>query len=344
MDRGTFVKVVLFPGATSFILFARLAMRLERKSLARIHARIGPQHAGPRGILQPLYDLLKVLGKQIVIPKRADKLAYVTAIHLPPIFLGVVLLSLPIRPSGPVIQLKNDMLFAIAVFTALPVFFAIIARASKNKYSLMGGARSVINFAGFEVAKLVTVLSIARLVGSRSFSDVVSRQKTHHRLIRYLPLAFITLLIITLVETERQPFDHPEAEPEVAYGIATEFSSVFLAIRFSTAYTTLYALSAFMVVVFFGGNHLVALSLGPLSIAADSVRRFVLKLFLLVRFIFLLRGGLMRYRPDQAVRYGRRIALLLAYINLVRTAYLVREVLRYGVPRYTHSLQEVLRS
>ncbi len=315
--------LIFFPGALSFILYPMLAMRLERKTLARIHSRIGPKHAGPRGILQTLYDLLKVLIKQHIIPKRADRFAYVIVPQLAVIFLGVALMAMPIRPQGAFLKVAYSLLFVTAIFTALPVIFAVAARASNNKYAIMGGSRSVISFIGFEVAKLTTIISIARVVGSWDLVDIINRQKTHGMLVIYLPLAFVLLFIITLVETERPPFDAPETEAEVAFGIATEYSSILLAVRIATGYITLYALSSLITITLLGGYHGIALRIIP----QDSVRRFILKLSIVTRLFFVLRGGLARYRPDQLVRYGRRIAMLLAYINLIRAGYLIREVL-----------------
>jgi len=188
-----------------------------------------------------------------------------------------------------------------------------------NKYSIMGGARSIISFVAFETAKLVTIASIARLVGSRDLEAILERQNSHGPLALYLPLAFIVLLIVTLVETERPPFDAPEAEPEVAFGLATEYTSVMLAVRIATGYVTLYALSSLLSILFLGGYY--GIPIGP--IGEKSVRWFILKLAFVTRLFFVLRGGLARYRPDQIARYGRRIAMVLAYINLLRAGYLV---------------------
>ncbi len=286
----------------------------ERKVAGHMQLRIGPKEVGPYGLIQPLADAMKLLGKEIITPKSVDKPLF----FLGPIIIFVpVLVSFVVIPFDSFLQVKdiNVGILVILAFSSLTVLSILMAGwGSNNKYSLIGSIRSVAQSVAYEIPLLLSLLAIVMMTNSLSLKDVVEAQKGIW-FIFIQPLAFIIYFIAAVAETNRTPFDLPEAESELVAGYHTEYSGMMFALFFLAEYTNMFIVSAVTVTFFLGGYQ------GPFL---PGIVWFLLKSYFLVFVMMWVRWTFPRVRFDQLLNISWKALIPLAFINLLITGGLLK--------------------
>jgi NADH-quinone oxidoreductase subunit H len=297
---------------------------VERKVLGRMQLRYGPNRVGPFGLLQPIADLVKLIRKESFFPASAVDLLYIAA---PVLSAFTALAAFSVIPFGPGWQIGNYFvsgevanvsigLILVFALSSLGIYgFIVGGWASDSKYALLGSMRTCAQMVSYEVSLTFAVLGVVMMGQSLSLVDIVHKQ---HETFWFFAPQFIGLLIFFIAgvaETNRPPFDLPEAETELVAGYHTEYSGMRFGLFQMGEYVNMITLSALAVTLFFGGWYGPWPPLGPLW--------FVIKL-LLVIFVFLwLRATLPRLRYDQLMRFGWKVLLPVATINALVTAALV---------------------
>jgi NADH-quinone oxidoreductase subunit H len=304
------------------ILFTAAAYMtlLERVLMARMQLRIGPNRVGPLGLLQPLADGIKLLTKERFQPAGVDTFVYWLA---PGISLFTALFVFVLIPVGDkvnicgheislyIADINAGFVFLLA-FSSLAVYGVVLAGwASNNRYSLIGGLRGTAQMISYEVPMGIALLTVALSAGTLRLPEIVEAQRDHW-FIWTNPIAFIIYLITSFAETNRAPFDLPEAEHELTAGYHTEYGGMKFAMFFIAEYVNILAVSSIAVTLFLGGW------LGPWDI---PVLWFILKVFVFVFFFMWVRATLPRFRYDQLMSFSWKVLVPIAVINLIITAY-----------------------
>src|SRR5437588_6570085 len=302
--------------AVFLTLFALLSV-LERKILARIQNRYGPNRVGPFGLFQPIADGIKMLIKEDIVPARADKLVHFLS---PVLIAAVAILTLGIIPYGrnmTPFAIDGGILFFFAVgsTTELAVFMA--GWGSNNKFSMLGAMRAIAQMISYELPLIISVLPVVMIVGSLNPDKIVGAQSTcslgfvPHSFV-FTPwgaTAFILFFVSGLVESNRTPFDVPEGESEIVAGHMTEYSGFKYATFFMAEYIGMFAISGLGVTLFLGGWN------PPLPFLAfiPSYIWFFVKLSILLFVYIWLRGTLPRTRIDQIMNFAWKFMLPMAF-------------------------------
>ena len=286
--------IVGFVVINAFMAIAAWSIWFERKFAAAMQNRPGPTEVGPRGLLQPIADLLKLLQKEDIIPRNADRALFNLA---PPLGLILVLAGLAIVPFGPGLiasDMEVGLLFALSISSlmVLPVWMA--GWASNNKYALLGGMRAAAQAISFEVPLLLSALVPIILAGSLRLSDIVAAQEGYRWFALWPPgpglVAFVLFFLCSLAEANRIPFDIPEAESELVSGITTEYTGMKFGLFYLAEYMHTLVSSVMAAILFLGGWE------GP---GPDGPHWLMAKALLLFGGIFWIRWTLLRYRADQ---------------------------------------------
>lgn len=311
----TVKMVVGLVGVLAFVVFNALILTwAERKVAGHMQRRIGPKEVGPYGLIQPIADALKLLGKEILTPRDVDKPLYYLA---PMIIFVPVLVSFIVIPFDASLQVMdiNVGILVILAFSSLSVFSILMAGwGSNNKYALIGAIRSIAQNIAYEIPLLLALLSIIMMTNSFSLKTIVEAQKGLWFVV-YQPLAFLIYFIAAVAETNRTPFDLPEAESELVAGYHTEYSGMRFALFFLAEYTNVFIVSAIAVTFFLGGYQ------GPFL---PGIVWFLLKSYLLVFVIMWLRWTYPRVRFDQLLNISWKALIPLAFINLLVTGGLLK--------------------
>jgi NADH-quinone oxidoreductase subunit H len=307
-----------------FLTLFALVSVLERKILARMQNRYGPNRVGPFGLLQPLADAIKMLIKEDIVPARADKILHFLA---PILIAAAAVLALGVIPYGrnmTPFTIDGGILFFFAVgsTTELAVFMA--GWGSNNKFSMLGAMRAIAQMLSYELPLLITVLPVVMVVGSLMPDQIVAAQAEYTlgvvpRWFAFTPwgaAAFILFFVSGLVESNRTPFDVPEGESEIVAGHMTEYSGFKYATFFMAEYVGMFAISGLGVSLFLGGWH------APLR-ALDFIPSyfwFFAKLSALVFVYIWIRGTLPRTRIDQIMNFAWKFMLPMAFTCVVAAA------------------------
>jgi NADH-quinone oxidoreductase subunit H len=299
--------VMAFIGANALVL-----VYLERKIAGFIQRRPGPYEVGPQGILQPVADGLKLVGKQLFTPKGADGVLYWLA---PMISIAPTLVCFLVIPFGPRLQIINSNvgLILILAFTGVNVLALCIAGwSSQNKYALLGAARDISQSVAYEIPLLLSVLPIVFITGSLNLFDIASSQGPWpwQWYGAYQPVAFVIFFICALAETNRNPFDLPEAESELTAGFHTEYSGMGFGMFFLAEYAYMVVASCLTAILFLGGFQ------GPV---ASGWWWFLAKVYLLLLLIIWIRWTYPRVRFDQLLNICWKWLIPLAVLNLLGT-------------------------
>jgi NADH-quinone oxidoreductase subunit H len=319
--KSAVIIAVLLTGFAYLTLF-------ERRVLARMQVRIGPNRAGPNGLLQPIADAIKLIFKEELIPAQADKLIFILA---PIITVVPALVVLAVVPFGPQITLFGrtitmgladnvnvGVLYIMAV-TSIAVYGITLAGwSSNNKYALMGGLRSSAQMVSYELALGLSFIGPILLANSMSMRDIVVAQ-TRIPFVVFQPIGFIIFLIATIAEVNRAPFDMPEAEQELTAGYHVEYSGMKFALLFMAEYDKMIAVSTIGASLFLGGY------LGPFvqQLPWLGPVYLMLKVVFLLFIMIWLRATLPRFRYDRLMAFGWKIMLPLALLNVAATAVIV---------------------
>ncbi|MGA8594463.1 MAG: NADH-quinone oxidoreductase subunit NuoH [Bryobacteraceae bacterium] len=286
---------------------------LERRFLALLQDRYGPNRVGPFGLLQVAADMIKIFFKEDWIPPFADKCIFFLA---PAIVVVTVLMSfavLPIAPGIIVADLNIGLLFVLAL-SSLGVYSVVLAGwSSDNKYSLLGALRAAAQVLSYEVFLGLSLMGVVLLAGSFDLVAIIHAQRRMWFIVPQI-LGFVLFLIAGVAETRRLPFDLPEAESELVAGFHSEYSGMKFGMFFVGEYLGVTLISALITVLFLGGW------LGPVLPPAVW---FLVKTFLLICFFILLRASLPRPRFDQLMAFGWKVMLPLSVVNLFATGAIV---------------------
>jgi len=301
-------------------LFA-LTTVLERKGLARIQNRYGPNRVGLYGFLQPLADGLKTITKEDLVPRSADQVVHFLA---PLVLVVPVFLALAVVPMGrnmAAVDLDAGVLFFFAVGAATELAVFMAGWSSRNKYSLLGAMRAIAQMISYEVPLILSALTVVMSVGSLSTLDIVQAQAGYaggvaphwHVLTPWGFAAFIVFLIAATAESNRSPFDLPEGESEIIAGYYIEYSGFKFALFFLGEYIGMFAVSGLAITLFLGGWH------APLPglLWIPSYVWFFAKLLALIALFIWVRGTLPRLRMDQLMHFAWKFLLPMSLVTVV---------------------------
>ena len=334
MNITTFVIISLVKSlALIFVLMtaAAYSVWLERKVSAHIQNRWGPTRVGPFGLLQPLADGVKFIFKEDLTEPYVYKPLYIAAPIVAVIFALTSIAVIPfgnwvnIGPWGTYLQVTdmNIGLLVVLGSTSMGVYGVVLAGWSSNsKYSLLGGLRSSAQMISYEVSLGLSLVGVLILAGSLSLREIVEAQRHLHWNIFLQPLGFFIYLISAYAETNRTPFDLPEAESELVAGYHTEYSAMKFAMFFIAEYCNMVTVACLATLMFFGG-WLGPIFGPPILQAVLPVIWFCAKAFFFMFLYVWVRWTLPRFRYDQLMAFGWKILLPLALANIVVTALIV---------------------
>jgi NADH-quinone oxidoreductase subunit H len=304
----------------------------ERKISAWTQSRIGPNRVGPAGIFQPFADVLKLLLKEDIVPDAANK-----AIHrlAPVIALIVAFSTYAVIPIGPniwvfgkeislvVADVNIGVLYVLALTSVGVYAITFSGWSSGSKYSLLGGIRSSAQMISYEISMGFSIGGVLLIAGSLRPIDIVNAQSGWMWNAVLQPLGFITFVVSAFAETNRLPFDLPEAEPELVGGYHTEYSSMKFAAFFLAEYANMIIASGMIVTLYLGGwqvPYIEKLGLSAGWSAAVQIGAFLFKLVALMFFFLWVRWSIPRFRYDQLMNIGWKVMFPLSLINLIWAA------------------------
>lgn len=312
---------------------AAYATYFERKVAAWFQDRIGPDRAGPFGILQPLADGGKLFFKEDFIPTHAEKWIFIIG---PGIAMFVALMTSAVIPwgadmnlFGQVIELQvtnvNIGILYIMGFLSIGVYGIMIGGwASNNKYSLFSAIRASSQMISYELAMGICVITVVMMTGSLSLKDIVEAQHGMNWNVFYQPVAFVVFLICALAETNRAPFDLPECESELIGGYHTEYGSMKMGLYLFAEYTSLFISSAVIAILFFGGYNFPGMDyFEGNTLAILSIVAMFAKTFFFVFVFMWIRWTLPRFRFDQLMHLGWKSLIPISLINLLITGFVI---------------------
>src|SRR5436190_16456231 len=325
--------LIAFTVVMTMVAYTVLA---ERRILGFIQWRLGPNRVGPGGLLQPLADLLKFIFKEDIVPDKSTRFVYFLA---PTIATTAALMTIVVYPFGPDIHLpfalpwigttipmviaKFDVaLLYVLSITSVGVYgIALAGWSSNNKYSLMGGLRSAAQMISYELALGLGLIGVILQSGTLDLQSIVEQQAGHFGVSGWnvfwvQPLGFLIYLIAAIAETNRVPFDLPEAETELVAGFHTEYSAMKFALFFLAEYVNMFTVSMLATTLFLGGWN------GPFvhDLPWLGVLYFLGKVCFFLFLYIWLRGTLPRFRFDQLMSFGWKFLVPAAIINIVLTA------------------------
>ena len=296
---------------------------LERKIQAIIQDRVGPIHTGPWGLLQTLADAIKLLGKEDIRARLTDHWFFLAA---PAIVFSPMLASYVVIPFAPGVvgaDLNIGLLYLTTLGSMTVLGIVIAGWASNNKYSLIGGLRSAGQLISYEVPQILSLVTVVLVVGSLSLTQIVDSQPGIFINVLILPLAFVTYFIAGLAETNRNPFDLPEAESELVAGFLTEYSGMRWGLFFVAEYGEVTVVSSILTTLWFGGWHGPFTDINPIIGPALGVLWFTLKTYFFVLVFMWIRATLPRFRIDQLMSLCWKFLIPVTLTNLLVTAALL---------------------
>ncbi|MCD9482239.1 NADH-quinone oxidoreductase subunit NuoH [Photobacterium phosphoreum] len=297
------------------ILVAGYTVLFERRCLALLQDRYGPNRAGPLGLFQAISDALKLLTKEYFLPGFVDKRLYILA---PLLVVVAILVSFALLPIGQGISwaanLNIGLLFLLGLSSIHAYGVFLGGWASNSKYTMLGAIRTIAQLISYELAMGIAVLGVVMLAGSFSLSTIVDNQTTPYIFLQ--PIGFIVFFIAGIAETHRLPFDMPEAENELNAGFNTEYGGMPFAMFFLGEYLGVILVGAMTTTLYLGGWHGPGAETYPLL----GVGWFVLKTFLLVFFFVWMRASVPRTRYDQLMVFGWKYLLPIGLVNILLTA------------------------
>ncbi len=303
----------------------------ERKVAAFMQDRVGPDRAGPFGLLQPIADGVKMFTKEEIIPNASDRILFILG---PCIFMLTALMMSAVVPWGKsfdigglefnmqVADINIGVLYIMAIASIGVYGIMIGGWASNNKYSLLGAIRAASQMVSYELAMGMSIVAIILMTGSLSLREIVDGQMHGHWNVFYQPLGFVIFLVCAFAEANRAPFDLAECETELIGGYHTEFSSMKLGLYLFAEYVGMFISSAVISCVYFGGYHfpgIDSLDMPQNIAAAVSVAILFGKTFFFIFFFMWIRWTVPRFRYDQLMKLGWQILIPLSILNILAT-------------------------
>jgi NADH-quinone oxidoreductase subunit H len=330
--ESTFFKIAVFPGFTFAALFATVLIYAERKVLAKMQLRVGPYHAGREafwwanslgGFLQLIADLLKLLGKEIIVPAGADKPIFWAAPVVLVIAAAGLIALIPVAPNWVIADIDVGLLAVFAFLGFFPLTALLASYASNSKYPFIGGLRALYQLISYEIPLILSVLGVVILAGTLNLTGIVNAQNPYWFII-LLPIGAVIFFITALAELERIPFDLPEAESEIVAGWLTEYSGMAYGLIQLANYIKMYALSALFVTLFLGGwmGPQIASSLEFFDVTiisaeeANGITWFAIKTFGIALLMIMMRGINPRIKIDILLRTAWSKLIAIAFINV----------------------------
>src|SRR5262245_44490375 len=296
-------------GVVSYLIYA------ERKVAGHMQARMGPNRVGPLGLYQPIADVAKLFFKEEFVPDGANKVIF----HIAPMLAVIpALVTFSVVPFGPTDPFRvtdiNVGLLLFLAMSSLGVYAITLGGwSSNNKYALLGGLRSSAQMISYELAMGLSTIGVLLMAGSLSMVDIVRAQQNVPFVV-YQPVAFVIFMITALAETNRAPFDLPEAEAELVAGFHTEYSSMKFGLFFLGEYMNMIVICSIAVTLFLGGWN------GPFLPDSLKFVWFFLKLGALLFFFMWVRWTFPRLRYDQLMALGWKVLLPVSILNVLITA------------------------
>jgi NADH-quinone oxidoreductase subunit H len=351
--KTLFPVMVLFGAATvafgGVMMIVAYTVLAERKVLGWIQGRIGPNRVGLWGMMQPFADLLKFIFKEDIVPDKSTKFVYYLA---PIVAVTCALIPMIVYPFGPAInadlswlpyglgdgirqipltitKIDVGVLFVLGITSVGVYGIALAGWSSNNKYSLMGGLRSSAQMISYELSMGASVIGVVMLAGTLDLNGIVYAQINSPFRWFIIPqiIGFVVFLISAFAETNRVPFDLPEAETELVAGFHTEYSALKFALFFMAEYVNMFTVSVMTVTLFLGGWYIPGLShifeVGSIGYALVSHIGFLLKIFTFLFLFIWIRGTLPRFRFDQLMNFGWKFLLPVALANVIFTIIIV---------------------
>ena len=310
------IKIVIT--VTIFMIHLLYVQYFERKVIAHMQGRMGPMRVGWHGILQPIADSLKLFFKEDIIPSQADKPIFFIAPVIGVIAGVSTIAVMPLWKSFSIANLNIGILYILALSSIGSFSIILGGWASNSKYSFLGALRSSAQVISYEISLGLSLVGVMMISGSANLTDIVNAQSDGWFLFPQL-IAFFVFLVSVFAETNRVPFDLPEAETELVAGFATEYSGMRWALFFMAEYAGMFIMSALAVVCFFGGWSGPEL---PFIGEYSGLIWFILKVYAFIFFYFWVRATLPRYRYDQLMNLGWKIFIPVALLNIIITGLL----------------------
>ncbi len=306
--------VVVFAAALANIVF-------ERRTLAFMQDRHGPNRVGPHGIFQSVADAFKMMGKEDFRPALADPWIFTLAPIMVMIGAVAVQLTMPYTKGFTPADLNVGLIYIVAVTSFTTMAILLGGWASRNKYSLVGALRSAAQMVSYEIPMILALLIVAMVVGSFSLDAVVDAQADYRWIALYMPFTFLLYAIAAIAELNRGPFDLPESESELVSGYGTEYSGMRFGMFFLNEYAGMTIMSMVAVTLFLGGWH------GPFEdalvvggVAIVPLVWFLLKTYVLVFALVWVRLSIPRLQVDQLMAFAWKVLIPLGLLNIALTA------------------------
>lgn len=313
LQMGLKIAAIVLP----LLLMVAYYTLAERKVLAYMHVRVGPNRVGPRGLLQPIADAVKLMFKEMIIPTNADRYLFVIA---PVLALAPALGAWAVIPFTDTLILADidaSLLYVLAL-TSMGVYGVVIAGwASNSKYAFLGAMRSAAQIVAYEIAMGFALVGVLMAAGSLNLREIVVAQAGGIHQWYFLPLfpLFIVYLISGVAETNRSPFDVAEGESEIVAGFHVDYSGMGFAVFFLAEYANMILISALTVIMFLGGWH------APLPFApftwVPAIGWFFIKLAAIAFLVLWFRATFPRYRYDQIMRLGWKVFIPVTLVWIV---------------------------
>jgi NADH-quinone oxidoreductase subunit H len=333
IEKGVFIVIIF----ALTMLMAMYSTWAERKVAAWLQDRIGPNRAGPWGLLQPLADGGKLFAKEEFIPNTPNKFLFIVG---PTVAMSTALMTSAVIPWGDKLHLfgRDILLQATDINIGLLYIFGVVSLgvygimiggwASNNKFSLMGAIRAASQMVSYEVAMGLSIIALTMMTGTLSLKEISLQQSEWHWNVFYQPLTFLIFLICAFAELNRTPFDLAECESELIGGYHTEYSSMKMGFYLFAEYANMFISSTIMAVLFFGGYNYPGMSwvLENAGVnIANIIGMMVLfgKLCAFIFFIMWVRWTIPRFRYDQLMHLGWRVLIPLAIVNIMITGVVI---------------------
>jgi NADH-quinone oxidoreductase subunit H len=298
------------------MLHVAYAPYFERKVIGHMQVRMGPMHVGWHGLLQPIADGIKLFFKEDIVPSEADRAVFYVAPIISVFAALSALAVLPFFENFAIANINIGLLFILALSSFGAYGVIMSGWAANSKYSFLGSLRSSAQVISYEIAMGLSLVGVMIMAGSLNLSEIVQAQAAYPLKIYAIPqvLGAVVFALSALAETNRTPFDLPEAESELVAGYFTEYSGFRFSLFFLAEYTGMIIMSTLGIVCFLGGWS------GPFAVPGIPFFWLLVKLYAIIFMYYWVRATVPRYRYDQLMNIGWKIMIPLALLNIVLTA------------------------
>ena len=302
--------------AVGFVFITALVLiYMLRKVMGRMQFRMGPRHHGPHGVFQTVFDALKLLGKENIIPKDVDKWPYLWAPVLVFIPSLTIFALLPFADNIVATNIEISLIFVFAILGLSTISLVMAGWGSNNKYALLGGLRSAAQMMSYEIPLILSTVGVVLMAGSMNLTEIVRAQQNIYYIVPQA-IAFFIFMTSALAELNHTPFDIPEAESEIVAGFNIEYSGFRFASFFLAEFVNLFIICALAALLFLGGWL-------PFTNPVYGTLFFLFKTYVLIFITMWIRSTFPRLRIDQFMNFGWKVLLPLALVNIFVTAAIV---------------------